>query len=90
VLPFDEGRVLDPFAGSGSTLAACLAVGVDSVGIERNIGYYKLALEAIPRLAALDVGAKLAAETGMLGDAAQMSFVMEQRSNYRRGKPLAG
>ena len=34
LLPEGEGVVLDPFAGSGSTIAACEAVGYDSVGVE--------------------------------------------------------
>jgi DNA modification methylase len=47
--------VLDPFAGSGSTLAAAEAVGYRSVGIERDKVYFDLAAQAIPRLAALRV-----------------------------------
>ena len=35
-LPLGEGIVLDPYAGSGSTLAACNAVGYESVGVERD------------------------------------------------------
>jgi DNA modification methylase len=55
VLPLGEGVVLDPFAGSGSTLAAAEAVGYRSVGIERDKTYFDLAAQAIPRLAALRV-----------------------------------
>jgi len=55
VLPLGLGVVLDPFAGSGSTLAAAEAVGYDSIGIERDPDYFKLAMVAIPRLAALPV-----------------------------------
>lgn len=54
-LPLGTGRVLDPFAGSGSTLAACNAVGYDSVGIEADTEYFRLACASIPRLAALEV-----------------------------------
>lgn len=57
VLPLGRGVVLDPFAGSGSTLAAAEAVGYDSIGIERDPDYFKLATAAIPRLAALPVPA---------------------------------
>jgi DNA modification methylase len=57
VLPLGQGVVLDPFAGSGSTLAAAEAVGYDSVGVERDPDYFALAAEAIPRLAALPVPA---------------------------------
>jgi DNA modification methylase len=57
VLPLGEGTVLDPFAGSGSTLAAAEAVGYRSVGIERDKAYFDLAAQAIPRLAALRIDA---------------------------------
>lgn len=53
VLPLGEGVVLDPFAGSGSTLAAAEAVGYASIGVERDLRYFALARSAIPRLAAL-------------------------------------
>jgi site-specific DNA-methyltransferase (adenine-specific) len=55
VLPLGSGVVLDPFAGSGSTLAAAEAVGYDSIGVERDASYFELAADAIPRLAALRV-----------------------------------
>ena len=55
VLPLGQGVVLDPFAGSGSTLAAAEAVGYSSIGIERDAQYCALARDAIPRLAALRV-----------------------------------
>lgn len=53
VLPLGEGVVLDPFAGSGSTLAAATAVAYDSIGVEIDPRYVTIAQEAIPRLAAL-------------------------------------
>jgi DNA modification methylase len=53
VLPTGEGVVLDPFAGSGSTLAAALAVGYDAVGVELDDAWVALARQAIPRLARL-------------------------------------
>ena len=58
VLPLGEGVVLDPFAGSGSTLAAAEAVGYQSVGIERDRAYFDLAAQAIARLAALRIEPK--------------------------------
>ncbi|MEX2315972.1 MAG: DNA methyltransferase [Pirellulales bacterium] len=51
-LPLGEGTVLDPFAGAGSTLAACEYLGYSSLGIESDSGYWKIAKSAIPRLAA--------------------------------------
>ena len=50
VLPLGEGRVLDPFAGAGSTLAACNAAGYASVGVESDRQYFSLAVKAIPKL----------------------------------------
>lgn len=50
VLPLGEGVVLDPFAGSGSTLAAAEAVGYESVGVELDPHYVKVARKAIPSL----------------------------------------
>lgn len=50
VLPLGEGIVLDPFAGSGSTLAAAEAVGYRSLGIEKDPHYFKMARTAIPAL----------------------------------------
>lgn len=53
VLPLGVGTVLDPFAGSGSTLAAAEALGLRSVGIEVLPEYFRVARKAIPKLAAL-------------------------------------
>jgi site-specific DNA-methyltransferase (adenine-specific) len=55
VLPLGEGTVLDPFAGSGSTLAAAEAVGYRSVGIEKDGHYFDMACSAIPKLARIQV-----------------------------------
>ncbi|MEX2247843.1 MAG: DNA methyltransferase [Dehalococcoidia bacterium] len=54
-LPLGEGTVLDPFAGSGSTLAACEAVGYRGVGVEVDADYVTLAMTAIPALSQLSV-----------------------------------
>ena len=51
VLPLGEGIVLDPFAGSGSTLAAAEAMGYGSIGMEKDSHYFDLAVRAIPALA---------------------------------------
>ncbi|CAN5645463.1 DNA methyltransferase [soil metagenome] len=55
VLPLGEGIVLDPFAGSGSTLAAAEAVGYESIGVEMDPHYVEVARTAIPALRNLDV-----------------------------------
>jgi DNA modification methylase len=52
ILPLGEGVILDPFAGSGSTLAAAESVGYASIGVERDPQYFALARSAIPKLAA--------------------------------------
>jgi DNA modification methylase len=54
-LPLGEGIVLDPFAGSGSTLAACNAVGYASIGVEKDPVYAKVANEAIEPLSRLQL-----------------------------------
>lgn len=53
LLPLGEGKILDPFMGSGSTIAAAEAVGYESIGLELDARYFQLAQRAIPRLAAL-------------------------------------
>lgn len=50
VLPLGQGIVLDPFAGSGSTLAAANAVGYQSIGLEKDAVYFQIATQAIPEL----------------------------------------
>ena len=54
-LPLGKGIVLDPFAGSGSTLAAATACGLRSIGVEHNPEYHRMGLAAIPQLAELDI-----------------------------------
>lgn len=49
-LPFGTGVVLDPFMGSGSTIAAAAALGLESIGLEMNPEYFSLARRAIPLL----------------------------------------
>jgi DNA modification methylase len=51
VLPLGEGIICDPFAGSGSTLAAAEAIGYQSIGVERDSQYFKDATKSIPLLA---------------------------------------
>src|SRR5882724_5604420 len=53
-LPLSVGTILDPFMGSGSTIAAAEACGLKSIGLEIRSEYFTMAKEAIPKLAALD------------------------------------
>lgn len=53
-LPLGEGTILDPFMGSGSTIAAATACGLNSIGVEARAEYFSMATTAIPRLAKLD------------------------------------
>jgi site-specific DNA-methyltransferase (adenine-specific) len=50
-LPFGEGVILDPFMGSGSTIAAATAMGLASIGLETSAEYFEMARKAIPALA---------------------------------------
>lgn len=52
-LPLGLGVVCDPFMGGGATIAAANAVGYDSIGVELDETYFKLAKGAIKKLAAL-------------------------------------
>ena len=54
-LPLGMGVIADPFMGSGSTVAAAEALGVQCVGVERVAEYYALSQVAISQLAALAV-----------------------------------
>lgn len=54
-LPLGVGVILDPFMGSGSTIAAAAAQGLQSIGLEVNAKFYALAERAVPKLADLSV-----------------------------------
>ena len=49
-LPLGTGIIVDPFMGSGSTVAAAEAVGLQCIGVEKRKDYYDLAVTAIPQL----------------------------------------
>ena len=50
-LPLGKGIVLDPFMGGGSTIAAAIAVGYESIGIESDQAFFNIAISGIPSLA---------------------------------------
>lgn len=54
-LPLGSGVILDPFSGSGSTVAAANAVGVQAVGLERFSKYFEVSRTAAPALSRLSV-----------------------------------
>jgi site-specific DNA-methyltransferase (adenine-specific) len=54
-LPLGKGVILDPFMGSGSTIAAATAGGLRSIGLEINPEYFRLAVKAIPELTDLRI-----------------------------------
>ncbi len=54
-LPLGIGIVYDPFAGSGSTLAAAEALGYLSVGTERSQEYFDMSRTAFRGLVDLEV-----------------------------------
>lgn len=53
-LPLGAGVIVDPFMGGGATIAAALAVGYESIGIEIDPLYFEMAEKAIPSFARLN------------------------------------
>ncbi len=49
-LPLGKGIVLDPFAGSGSTIAAAQRLGYTALGVERSREYFDKSKAAVDRL----------------------------------------
>ena len=66
-LPLGTGVVLDPFMGGGSTIAAAAAVGYESIGVELDPAFLKIAAKAIPQLAALNGNGKANSNGSTLG-----------------------
>jgi DNA modification methylase len=54
-LPLGIGIIYDPFAGSGSTLAAAESLGFHSIGTDRDVTYFEMAQRAFPQLTAFTV-----------------------------------
>lgn len=64
-LPLGKGIILDPFMGAGSTIASAIAVGYESIGLEIDPTFYRMAKRAIPRLAKLSVNGKARSATSI-------------------------
>lgn len=72
-LPLGKGVILDPFMGAGSTIAAAKAVGYESIGIEQDAAYFRVAEKAIPALAQLKLRGASSHPTGGTGAATKKS-----------------
>lgn len=51
-LPLGTGLLLEPFLGSGSTVAAAETLCLESIGIEQDSDFHAAALESIPKMVA--------------------------------------
>lgn len=78
LLPLGKGVILDPFAGSGSTIAACKAVGYDAIGIEVDDEYFSVMEENIAALSRINPSFK--------GESLESS---EKAETKKKSKPLA-
>jgi DNA methylase len=63
-LPLGRGRLLDPFMGGGSTIAAAKNLGLNSVGVELDAKFFLLAKKGIPKLAKFDPSNSTSKATG--------------------------
>lgn len=97
VLPLGRGVILDPFMGSGSTIAACEALGYASIGIERDSAYYSVAMKAIPALARFTPngangksGSALAAAKRLNANSHQEGGRIHRGADCRPDRPVPG
>ncbi len=84
-LPLGKGIVLDPFMGGGSTIAAAIACGYSSIGVESDPGYFALAKKAIPQLARLSPAGAFSDRNG----AAQSSLFADGPAPSTSGRRLS-
>jgi site-specific DNA-methyltransferase (adenine-specific) len=63
-LPLGAGVVLDPFMGGGSTIAAAINAGYESIGIEHDRTFFQMAAQGIPGLATLSGNGRSVAGRG--------------------------
>lgn len=75
-LPLGVGVVLDPFLGGGSTIAAAIAVGYESIGVELDPVFFSMAERAIPQLCEVRVNGKGVVDTtGTEGKQGKLAFI---------------
>ncbi len=80
-LPLGAGIVLDPFMGGGSTIAAAIWLGYESIGIELDPAFHKMAAQGIPKLASLSGNGKGNSERGTAdGSARQRKLALLDES----------
>ena len=84
-LPLGTGVILDPFMGAGSTIAAAVAVGYTSIGIEHDSTYFAVAKKAIPALAQFEPKAVLAEEKS---GGTRAAAKRPERKSHRKGGRL--
>jgi site-specific DNA-methyltransferase (adenine-specific) len=89
-LPLGEGIILDPFCGSGSTIAAAHAQGLSAIGLERNKEYFDLSTKAVARLAALNCYVRTPALEEVAGDELQTCLILEERPVRKEHRANAG
>jgi len=65
-LPLSTGVILDPFMGGGSTIAAAISVGYESIGVELDAAFLSMSITAIPRLAIFNGNGKANGRNGTL------------------------
>lgn len=79
-LPLGKGIVVDPFSGSGSTIAAAEAVGVSAIGVERHRPYYEMSKTTVPKLASIS-----SRIDDTLRGITQTSLFVEDESSFSSG-----
>ena len=96
-LPLGKGIVLDPFMGSGSTIAAATSLDYKSIGIEMDPAYYSIASTAVSELARFtpngthdrSKGTHRSAKRFRAGSHQESSFVRRE-GNSGPDRPLFG
>jgi site-specific DNA-methyltransferase (adenine-specific) len=97
VLPLGKGIVVDPFMGSGSTIAAAEAVGYSSIGIEKDPAYYSVATRSISELGRFtpnetngNCGGAFAAAKRFKANSHQEGGRIRREADCRSHRPVSG